>query len=137
MTTMIPIDLTQVQAFLEKHVIGKPEDVKSRLTQLVIDATEPFMRAPGASIRGRVIKLIDMCKDTASPEYAFPGREEIAKMVQDFVSESDEVLSSDGTSAAFRFQTSSDLTSQGWTAPTHDDTGTTPRVCGDDDTMSS
>ena len=138
MNTRIPIDSKQAQTLLEKKILGKPENVSTDLMNLLIGATKPFMLKPGADMRSRVLQLLVMlaCKDPDLPDYDFPGRDEFAKFVQDFVSESDDVLSSDGTSSAFRFQTSSDLTSQGWTAPTHNDTGTTPRVC-DDDTVSS
>ena len=138
MTTRTSIDSTKVQAVFEKRVLGNPENVSTDLMNLLIGATEPFMLRPGADMRSRVLLVLAMitCKDPNLPDYDFPGREEIIKLVQDFGSESDDVISSDGTSSAFRFQTSSDLTLQGWTAPTHDDTGTTPRVC-DDDTVSS
>ena len=132
MTTRPTIDIVDAQKFICMMFLG--QKATPEVTCLIETLTEPFMLEPGASKRGRALQLLTMlwCKDDTLPEYNFPGRDEFARKVEEFTNSSDDVPSSDGTTAAFCFQTSSALTSQGWTAPTHNDTGTTPKAASDD-----
>ena len=125
------IDSVDAEKFISMMYLG--QEATCEVIRLIEEITEPFMLEAGASKRGRALQLIAMlwCKDATQPEYNFSGRTEFARKVEEFANSSDDVPSSDGTTAAFCFQTSSALTSQGWTAPTHNDTGTTPKAASD------